>query len=90
MALIIVLTVVGVAIPTPGGIGGFQYFMNLALVNFFAPYLSSQDPHTQAAGISNGCYFLSMIPIYIVGIIFLNREGLSLGRISSLRETQQS
>ncbi len=89
MALIVVLTVVGVAIPTPGGIGGFQYFMNLALVTFFAQYLSSQDPHTQAAGISNGCYFLSMIPVYVVGIIFLNREGLSLGRISSLRETQQ-
>ena len=29
------ITVVGVAIPTPGGAGGFQFFMDLALVNFF-------------------------------------------------------
>ncbi len=86
MALIVVLTVVGVAIPTPGGIGGFQYFMGLALITFFAQHLSPQDPHTQAAGISNGCYIASMIPVYVVGLIFLNKEGLSLGRISNLHE----
>jgi len=78
---------VGTAIPTPGGIGGFQYFMNLALITFFAQHLSAQDPYTQATGISNGCYFLSMLPIYIAGIIFLNKEGLSLGRISTQRES---
>src|SRR5439155_8496047 len=84
------ITVVGVAIPTPGGVGGFQFFMNLALVNFFSDYMSSQDPHSQAAGISNGSYIVSMIPVMLIGLIFMNREGLSLNRISRLAEQGQN
>lgn len=80
------ITVVGVAIPTPGGVGGFQFFMDLALVNFFARYLSDLDPQSQAAGISNGSYLVSMIPVILAGLYFLNREGLSFGRISRLAE----
>ena len=82
------ITVVGVAIPTPGGVGGFQFFMNLGLVNFFAQYLSQQDPNSQAAGISNGCYIVSMIPVILVGLVFMNREGLSFRKISQLTETE--
>lgn len=83
------LTVVGVAIPTPGGVGGFQFFMNLGLVDFFAQYLSQQDPSSQAAGISNGCYIVSMIPLILVGLVFMNREGLSFRKISQLAETKE-
>jgi uncharacterized protein (TIRG00374 family) len=82
------ITVVGVAIPTPAGLGGFQFFMNLGLVNLFAQYLSQQDPSSQAAGISNGCYIVSMIPVILVGLIFMNREGLSFKKISQLTETE--
>ncbi len=79
--LLMAMTVVGVSIPTPGGVGGFQYFMSITLVNFFAGYLSSQDPYSQVAGISNGAYLISMGPVIIIGLIFLNKEGISLGRI---------
>ena len=80
------ITVVGVAIPTPGGAGGFQFFMDLALVNFFSRYLSAADPNSQAAGISNGSYLVSMIPVILIGLYFLNREGLSFSSISRLAE----
>jgi uncharacterized protein (TIRG00374 family) len=82
--LIMAITVVGVAIPTPGGVGGFQFFMNLCLIHFFQTYLSGTDPNSQAAGISNGVYLLSMGPVILVGLILLHREGLSLGRASRL------
>jgi len=82
------MTVVGVAIPTPGGVGGFQFFMNLGLVSFFAQYLSQQDPNSQAAGISNGCYIVSMIPVILAGLVFMNREGLSFRKISQLTKTE--
>jgi uncharacterized protein (TIRG00374 family) len=82
--LITAITVIGVAIPTPGGVGGFQFFMNLALVHFFGSYLSGADPESQAAGISNGVYILSMGPIILVGLILLHREGLSLSRAAGL------
>ncbi len=82
--LLMVMTVVGVAIPTPGGVGSFQFFMNLALIHFFSPFLSPDDPNSQAAGISNGCYMVSMIPLLLLGFILLHREGLSWGRISRM------
>ena len=83
------ITVVGVAIPTPGGVGGFQFFMNLGLVNFFAQYLSPQDPNSQAAGISNGSYIVAMIPVILAGLVVMNREGLSFRKISQLTETEK-
>jgi hypothetical protein len=82
--LIMAITVIGVAIPTPGGVGGFQFFMNLALIHFFRSYLSGADPESQAMGISNGVYLLSMGPVILTGLILLHREGLSLGRAASL------
>jgi hypothetical protein len=60
--------------------------MDLALVNFFVRYLSSHDPQSQAAGISNGSYIVSMIPVILTGLYFLNREGLSFGSVSKLAE----
>ena len=85
---IVAVTVVGVAIPTPGGVGGFQFFMNLSLVNFFRSYLSGTDAASQAAGISNGAYIVSMVPVILVGLILLHREGLSLGRAAELSADQ--
>ncbi len=86
--VLMVLTVVGVAIPTPAGVGGFQFFMNLALVHLFAQYLSPQDPQSQAAGISNGTYLASMLPAILLGLVFLNYEGLTLGRMTRLSERE--
>jgi uncharacterized protein (TIRG00374 family) len=86
---IVAVTVVGVAIPTPGGVGGFQFFMNLSLIHFFRPYLSTSGAESQAAGISNGVYILCMGPIILAGLIMLHREGLSIGsavKLSDVRE----
>lgn len=77
--LILAVTVVGVTIPTPGGVGGYQFFMNLSLIHFFSGYLTDADPVSQAAGISNGSYIISMVPVILTGLITLHREGLSLG-----------
>jgi uncharacterized protein (TIRG00374 family) len=88
--LIVAVTVVGVAIPTPGGVGGFQFFMNLSLINFFRPYLSDTDALSQAAGISNGVYLVSMVPVILAGLILLHREGLSFGRAAELSLDQEN
>jgi uncharacterized protein (TIRG00374 family) len=86
--VLMAMTVVGVAIPTPAGVGGFQFFMNLALIHLFSQYLGSNDPNSQAAGISNGAYIASMAPVILSGLVFLNYEGLTLGKMS--RMGQQS
>ncbi len=88
--LILALTVVGVAIPTPGGVGGYQLFMGITLVYFFGHYLSPHDPQSQAAGISNGCYIVSMGPVLALGLFFLHREGLSFGQLSKISSADES
>jgi uncharacterized protein (TIRG00374 family) len=86
--LIVAVTSIGMAIPTPGGVGGFQFCMNLSLVQFFRPYLSGDDPLSQAAGASNGVYIVSMVPVILFGIILLHREGLSFSRAAALSAGQ--
>jgi len=76
--LLTVITAMGVAIPTPGGIGGFQYFMSLGLVHFFSAYMVSSDLYAEAAGISNGAYLSGMLPLFIIGFFLINSEELSL------------
>jgi len=88
--LIVAVTVVGVAIPTPGGVGGFQFFMNLSLIHFFYPYLTGADPASQAAGISNGTYLVSMVPVILAGLVLLHHEGLSLQRAAELSKDRKS
>ena len=80
------ITVVGVAIPTPGGAGGFQFFMDLALVNFFAGYLAAG--RSAFAGCRNQQRQLSHLDdsCHLHRSFFLNREGLSFGSISRLAE----
>lgn len=84
--LILAVTVVGVAIPTPGGVGGYQYLMSIALIQFFHPFLSEFNAESQAAGISNGTYIVSMVPVILIGLILLHREGFTIfsaARLSS-------
>ncbi len=83
------ITVAGVAIPTPGGVGGFQFLMNVGLVNFFAQYLSKQDPNSQATRVSNGCYVIYMIPPILLGLVFMNYEGVSFRKVSQVTQTEK-
>jgi hypothetical protein len=82
--LLVGITAVGVAIPTPGGIGGFHYFLTLGLVHFFSDYLSSSDLYSQAAGISNGAYIIAMLPLFGIGLGLINRDGLSFGTVTAM------
>ena len=81
--LLMAITAIGMAIPTPGGIGGFHYFLSLGLVHFFYDYLSPHDFYSQVAGISNGAYIVSMLPLFLIGLVLLNREGLSWKSITT-------
>ncbi len=78
---IMAITVVGVAIPTPGGVGGFQFFMALGLIHFFRAFIPGVDPESQAGGVSNGVYLMSMGPVILLGLVLLHREGISLSEL---------
>jgi uncharacterized protein (TIRG00374 family) len=78
--LLIAFLVVGVAIPTPGMVGGFHAFYLLALNGVFGVDRAT----AAAAGIAS--HALTNLPVLVLGLALLGREGLSLGRVAEVTE----
>ena len=78
--LIIAFLTVGVAIPTPGNVGGFHAFYVTALVGVYG--VSAEV--AQAGALA--CHALTNLPVLVLGLVFLGREGLSLGRVAEMTE----
>ena len=76
--LIVALLVVGVAVPTPGAVGGFHYFYKLGATAFFA---ASPD---RAVGAALVLHAVSFVPVAIAGLILMAQEGLSLSRLGAV------
>jgi len=81
--LLIAFLVVGVAIPTPGMVGGFHAFYLLALSEVYGVDRAT----AAAAGIS--AHALSNLPVLVFGLALLGREGLSLGRVAEVTRDEQ-
>ncbi len=65
--------VVGVAVPTPGGVGGFHEAFRLGATSFFGA-----DNDT-AVGAAIVLHLISVGPVVIVGLWFTIQDGLKLG-----------
>lgn len=76
--VLLALLVVGVAIPTPGGIGGFHAAFQIGVTAFYAA------PNDRAIGAALVMHAVSFIPVTLLGIIFIIQDGLSLRRMGSL------
>jgi uncharacterized membrane protein YbhN (UPF0104 family) len=74
------LLVVGVAVPTPGQVGGFHTAYKIAVMTFFGATEST------AVGAAIVLHAVSFLPVTLLGLFFMAREGLSLGRMRSLAE----
>jgi glycosyltransferase 2 family protein len=71
--LVMSLLVVGVAVPTPGAIGGFHAAFRIAVTAFFG---ASEE---QAVGAALVLHAISFVPVTVVGIALMAHEGLTLG-----------
>ena len=78
--LLIAFLTVGVAVPTPGNVGGFHEAYLLAMTQAFGV---SRDT-AAAAGIA--AHALGNLPVLILGLVFLGREGLTMGRVAEMTE----
>lgn len=76
--LIIAFLTVGVAIPTPGMVGGFHASYTMALHMIYGV----DQGKAVAAGLV--LHALQNLPVLILGIAFLGREGLSFGNMREL------
>ena len=76
--LVMTLLVVGVAVPTPGQVGGFHAMYRIAVVTFFGV------PEPTAVGAAIVLHAVSFLPVTLLGLAFMAREGLSLGRMRQM------
>ena len=82
--LVMTLLVVGVAMPTPGQIGGFHAMYKIAVVTFFGV------PEDTAVGAAIVLHAISFVPVTLLGLLFMAREGLSLGRMREMAAENQT
>jgi len=70
--LVMTLLVVGVAMPTPGQIGGFHAAYQVAVQTFFGA------PDDRAIGAAIVLHAVSFIPVTLLGVAYMAAEGLTL------------
>jgi uncharacterized protein (TIRG00374 family) len=76
--LVTTLLVVGVAVPTPGAIGGFHAAYQIAVTTFFA----APDDRAKSAAIV--LHAISFVPVALAGMALMAREGLTLSGASRM------
>jgi uncharacterized membrane protein YbhN (UPF0104 family) len=76
--LVMTLLVVGVAVPTPGQVGGFQVAYKIAVTTFLG---APEDAATAAAIV---LWAVSFVPVTLLGLVFMAREGLTFARMKQM------
>ena len=82
--LVMTLLVVGVAMPTPGQVGGFHAAYRIAVVTFFGA------PEATAVGAAIVLHAVSFVPVTLLGLAFMAQQGLSLGRMREMAAETKS
>lgn len=78
--LVTTILVVGVAVPTPGAVGGFHAAYQIAVQTFFG---ATDD---RAVGAAIVLHAISFLPVTLLGIVFMMREGLTLAGAQALAQ----
>ena len=78
--LLLAFLTVGVAVPTPGNVGGFHEAYLLAMTQAFGVARNT----AAAAGIAG--HALGNLPVLILGLVFLGREGLTMGKVAKMTD----
>jgi uncharacterized protein (TIRG00374 family) len=76
--LLIALLIVGVSVPTPGGVGGFEAAVQIGLTSFYAV------PNDRAVGTALVLHAVSLLPTIVLGFLFVIQDGLGFGGIRNL------
>lgn len=82
--VVVALLVVGVAVPTPGAVGGFHAAFRFAATTFFGA------PDDAAVGAAIVAHLFSVGPALLLGLMFAAQEGLNLSRMRTLADQADS
>jgi uncharacterized protein (TIRG00374 family) len=72
------MLVLGVAVPTPGGLGSFHAFYKFGVTRFFG----ASDEAAVAAAIV--LHAVSFVPVSLAGLFVMAQDGLSMGRLREI------
>lgn len=78
--LLLSMLVIGVAVPTPGAVGGFHEALRVGLTLFFGA------PNDAAVGAAIVLHAFSILPSLLLGLLFAAQEGLNLTRMRELAD----
>jgi glycosyltransferase 2 family protein len=81
--LIVAFLVIGVAMPTPGAVGGFHAMFKIAATTFFG----ASD--TGAVGAAIVLHLMTVVPSLLLGLLFAAEEGLNLTGMRQLADQAQ-
>jgi hypothetical protein len=76
--LLLAFLVLGVAVPTPGAVGGFHEAFRLGVTVFFGA------PNSAAVGAAIVLWFFSIGPSLLLGLVFAAQVGLNLNGMRRL------
>ena len=76
-AVVMALTVVGVAVPTPAGIGGYHAAYQVGATLLYGA------PDAAAVGAALVLHAMSFLPVTVVGVVCMAQEGVRPGAVGS-------
>ena len=76
--LIVTMAVIGLAVPTPGGVGGFHKATQVGMTLFFGIGLN------QATGIAIAYHAICFVPITVIGLLCMPLLGINLREVESI------
>jgi uncharacterized membrane protein YbhN (UPF0104 family) len=82
--LVTAMLVVGVALPTPGGVGGTHEAFRLGVTSFYG---ADNDAAIGAAILQHA---LNFAPVTLLGLWFLARDGINLTRLREISSTAKA
>jgi uncharacterized protein (TIRG00374 family) len=75
------LLVIGVAVPTPGGVGSYHEAYRIGVTTFFGA------PNDRAVAAAILTHVISFVPVLVLGAIFMSQDGLSLKGLKDMAGT---
>ena len=76
--LLLALLVVGVSVPTPGGVGGFHAAFQIGATTFYGA------PNDQAVAAAIVLHAITFVPVALVGGVFMAQDGMSFAKMGTL------
>lgn len=82
--LVIMFLVVGVSVPTPGGVGAFHKMYQFAVTTFFGAAAEA------AAACAIVLHAVSFVPISLMGLFFMAQDGLTFANLRTMKSTAEA